>query len=83
MSIMTWRALAPKVSEVVLTSGDVCGAADCAKLDLSAPTIATIAVVPLAAKILRLDIIASSSFRCCTDSDAALHLAANPSLNDS
>src|SRR6266446_3330014 len=56
MSIMAWRALAPKVSEVVLNSGGVWGAADQAKLELAAPTIAMIAALPPAAKILRLDI---------------------------
>jgi hypothetical protein len=45
---------------------------------LVAPIIAMIAVLPPTAKILRLDIIGSSSFPTrCTDSDAALLRAAN------
>jgi len=54
---MTWRAFAPKVSEAVLRSCDVWGVTGSAKLELAAPAIAMIAVLPPAAKILRLDIL--------------------------
>src|ERR1700730_15317409 len=61
MSIMAWRAVAPKVSEVVLRSSNASVAAERVKLKYAALTIEMIAELPPAAKRLRRDIFMASS----------------------
>src|SRR6266436_3500547 len=56
ISIMASRALAPRVSGVMLRSSGVWLAADWPKREPAEPTIAIIAVLPPAAKRWRLDI---------------------------